>query len=106
MLRVIMRDLYLLTHPEFFALLKGELIDTKDNRLLWRYATDVVLPTEGKWDEPPNYPDFDNQLKKAVSTAQKELLLAFFQHNLREQVLPPFISENIKMILKVEKSKY
>lgn len=64
--------------PKAVCDLTGKLINVKNNRVLWRYAADVSLAVSGKWDQPPKYPNFTKTLKKAVASAQCELLNDFF----------------------------
>jgi hypothetical protein len=64
--------------PQAYCVLTGELVNTEDNQILWRYKTTITQPIQGTWDQPPNYPNLNNALTLAVNTAQQELLDSFF----------------------------
>jgi len=61
-----------LSDPWALAFAKGQLVDLRSNRILWRYSTVPIHRTvprisiEGKWDEPPEYVNVKNSIKKAV----------------------------------------
>lgn len=64
--------------PKAICSLTGRLIDLKNNHILWRYTSNVVMPVQGKWDQPPNYPNFNHALKQAIYLAQAQLQDQFF----------------------------
>ncbi|TAK72072.1 MAG: hypothetical protein EPO11_10490 [Gammaproteobacteria bacterium] len=64
--------------PEAVCEMTGELIDVKNNQVLWRYKTTAELPVKGNWDQPPNYPNLTNALQLAVNSARQELVDSFF----------------------------
>lgn len=57
---------------------KGQLIDLKNNKLLWRFSTAQTVKVDGEWDQPPYYPNFTNALKKSIYQAKQELIKNFF----------------------------
>lgn len=63
--------------PKAVCALEGEMVDMKDNSVLWRHRSNVILAVEGDWDQPPAYPNFDRALKRAVRQASTELLDSF-----------------------------
>lgn len=64
--------------PKAICELEGRLINVKNNKILWRYTSSVTLPVDGKWDQPPNYPNFTRALNKAIYLSKSELLDNFF----------------------------
>ncbi len=64
--------------PKAYCSLTGELIDTQNHRILWRYIADVTMQVKGNWDQPPSYPNLTSALKVAMATAQQEVLENFF----------------------------
>jgi hypothetical protein len=64
--------------PKAVCALNGRLVDLHDNRILWRYRSQVVLSVKGNWNHPPSYPEFSKTLEKAISLAKQELLDSFF----------------------------
>jgi len=64
--------------PKAYCVLKGELINTKNNDILWRYQTTIKQPVQGEWDQPPNYPNIGNALTSAIQSAQQDLFDSFF----------------------------
>lgn len=64
--------------PEAHCSITGELVDTKDQHLLWRYKADVTIPVQGEWDQPPAYTNLNNALQLAITTAQQEVIDNFF----------------------------
>jgi ABC-type uncharacterized transport system auxiliary subunit len=67
--------------PQAFCYVTGTLINTKDNKVIWRYKADVLQPIIGNWDQPPTYPNLDTAIKQAVTIAQQEILDNFFTQN-------------------------
>ncbi len=63
--------------PRAIVSLQGRLVNLHTNELLWRNTTRVLLGVEGKWDQPPNYSNFDRTLKNALNTASHQLLNDF-----------------------------
>ncbi len=64
--------------PQAYCVLSGKLINTSNNQVLWSYQTKVIRPVEGKWDQPPHYPELDHAIKIAINTAEHELIDSFF----------------------------
>jgi hypothetical protein len=64
--------------PEAYCVLKGELIDTTTKQVKWRHLAEVKLPIQGKWDQPPTYPNVTSAVKEAIGTSQQEILDSFF----------------------------
>ena len=64
--------------PKAMCVLNGKLVDLRDNRVLWRYKSKVVLAVEGNWNQPPNYVAFSKTLEQAISLAKQELVDSFF----------------------------
>jgi hypothetical protein len=64
--------------PQAYCSITGELIDQKDQHLLWRYKATVTIPVKGEWDQPPAYGNLKNALQVAIATAQDEVLNNFF----------------------------
>lgn len=64
--------------PQAYCEMIGELIDMRDNKVLWHHKASITEPVQGAWDQPPNYPNLDHALKLAINSAQHELLDSFF----------------------------
>jgi hypothetical protein len=64
--------------PQAYCVLTGELINLADNRVYWRQNVSVTTPVQSNWDQPPNYPNFDATLNRAVTMAQQGILDSFF----------------------------
>lgn len=64
--------------PKAYCVIKGELINRQDNKVLWRQLAHVEEPVHGDWDQPPSYPNFTQALKEAVHEAQEILINSFF----------------------------
>lgn len=64
--------------PKAYCVLKGELINRKDKKVLWRHLATIEEVVGGAWDQPPNYPNFTRALKEAINAAQDEVLDSFF----------------------------
>lgn len=69
-----------LSEPKAFVNIEGQLIDLKDNHLLWHYKNDIKLPVQGKWDQPPLYPNFDKSLKEAIQIVSEEIVAHFSEN--------------------------
>lgn len=59
---------------------EGRLIDLTDNKTLWRFSTEQKVKVEGKWDQPPQYPNFTRALDKAASQANQAIINDFFSN--------------------------
>jgi hypothetical protein len=66
--------------PKASCILEGRLVDTHSNKILWRYKSKAKLSVVGKWDQPPNYPNFTKSLNKAVKQAKEGLMENFFMN--------------------------
>lgn len=64
--------------PKAYCVLKGELIDTNNNQVLWRYKSDILQPIQGNWDQSPNYPNLTHALENAEALAEQEMIASFF----------------------------
>ena len=60
--------------PKGYCSLRGILVDTTNNKILWRYSTSAISKVQGSWDQPPKYPNFTAALNTAISTASNSLL--------------------------------
>lgn len=60
--------------PKGYCSLRGILVDTTTNKILWRYSTTATSDVQGSWDQPPQYSNFTAALKTAISTASNSLL--------------------------------
>ena len=68
--------------PAGYCTCRGELIDLKTNEVLWRAATPVEVATvkvEGKWEQPPDFPNLTGAVKQATERAPQFLLAEFFE---------------------------
>ncbi|MFM8454849.1 MAG: hypothetical protein ACKOAD_07860, partial [Gammaproteobacteria bacterium] len=50
----------------------------KNGAILWKRNIHVEQEIDGKWDEPPYYPNFTNHLNSSIRKAQQDLLNDFF----------------------------
>ncbi len=64
--------------PEGYCVLVGQLIDPKDNTLLWSHETEINQPIQGAWDQGPHYPNLNNAMQVALQDATQEMLDCFF----------------------------
>lgn len=64
--------------PKVYCVLKGQLIDQQDKKVLWRHVVKIEDPVQGNWDQPPYYPNFTNAFKEAMVSAQEEIVNSFF----------------------------
>ena len=64
--------------PKAYCVLKGELIDRQNKKILWSHFAKIEEPVRGDWDQPPSYPNFTLALKQAVDSAQEEVIDSFF----------------------------
>lgn len=64
--------------PKAVCILEGRLLNAKTNRILWRYTSKVVIPVNGKWDQPPHYPNFTHSLDRAIQLSRTQLIDNFF----------------------------
>jgi hypothetical protein len=64
--------------PRAQVILTGTLIDSHTNQVLWKHRVPIIEDVQGKWDQPPNYPDFDATLASAINSAEQELIDSFF----------------------------
>ncbi|MEI8055665.1 MAG: hypothetical protein WCH10_06755 [bacterium] len=67
-----------LNAPKAYCVLKGELINLEDKKVLWRHLVEIVEPVQGEWDQPPYYPNFTKALEVAIASAQEEIIDGFF----------------------------
>lgn len=68
--------------PQGFCQVSGRLIDLRSNQLMWRTTAvekESMVPVEGPWDQPPNYPNLTAAIKKAIANAQEFLIKDFFR---------------------------
>jgi len=64
--------------PKAYCVLKGELINQEDKKVLWRHLVEIEEPVQGEWDQPPSYPNFTKALELAIASAQEEIVDGFF----------------------------
>lgn len=67
--------------PQGLCQASGRLIDLRTNQLMWRtFASekDSMVPAEGTWDQPPDYRNLTDAIKKAITNAQSFLFNDFF----------------------------
>lgn len=64
--------------PKAYCVLKGELINQTDKKILWRHVASIEESVSGNWDQPPSYPNFSAALEQAVFAAQEEIIDSFF----------------------------
>lgn len=65
--------------PQAYCVLIGELIDPSNpKKPLWRSEIEVMQPVQGKWDQPPHFPNVMAALNEATTAARTELLDSFF----------------------------
>jgi hypothetical protein len=60
---------------------RGELIDLTNNQILWRASTaqkQNLVAIEGNWDQPPDYPNLTQAIRRAEHDAVVYLQNAFF----------------------------
>jgi len=60
---------------------RGELIDLTNNQILWRASTaqkQSLVAIEGNWDQPPDYPNLTQGIRRAEHDAVVYLQNAFF----------------------------
>jgi len=60
--------------PKAVCNLEGDLVNTTNNKILWRYHANVTVPVHGKWDQPPHYPHFTQALHAAMRLCRKEIV--------------------------------
>lgn len=63
--------------PKAIVSLEGKLIDLRTNQLLWHKNVRVSEAIQGKWNQKPNYPNFDKAIDLAIQKASTQL-----QHDL------------------------
>jgi hypothetical protein len=64
-------------------MVKGEMVDLKDNRVLWRTAMSEFRkqgqgPIENPWDQPPDYPHLTKALEQVLEKGKRFLWSNFF----------------------------
>lgn len=67
--------------PKALFDVRGQMIDLKDNQLLWQtYLTDdeATVAVTGEWSEPPDYPNLVAALEQAVNKSMAQLETKFF----------------------------
>lgn len=64
--------------PEGYCVLVGQLIDPKDNTLLWSHEAAINQPIQGPWDQGPHYPNLSKATQVALQDATQEVLDSFF----------------------------
>jgi hypothetical protein len=67
--------------PKAVCALKGQLINLEDNKILWRYYAADIENVNGKWDQPPSYPNFSQALNKAINNSKEALMQDFFANS-------------------------
>jgi hypothetical protein len=55
----------------------GQLIDLQTQKLLWHKAVDVKRPSQGEWNQPPDFPNLTAALNQAVDSGLNLLVLDF-----------------------------
>ncbi len=68
--------------PKAFCLAKGQLINLDNNAILWLYTMkelEASIPVEGKWNQPPDYPNLTKAIEKAIENAKTSLEKDFFK---------------------------
>jgi ABC-type uncharacterized transport system auxiliary subunit len=66
------------SNPKAVCTLKGELVDLQTNHILWRHTFETTVTVPGKWDQPPNYPNFHRALVQAVNGSMDDLVAQLF----------------------------
>ena len=67
--------------PTAMFQVSGELIDLTRNQVLWRVSMaekQNLLAVEGRWDQPPDYPNLTQTIRCAEHDAAVYLQSAFF----------------------------
>jgi hypothetical protein len=64
--------------PEGYCVLVGKLLNPNDKKVLWRHETEIIQKVQGKWDQPPHFPNFNTALNQATAEAKQEVLDSFF----------------------------
>lgn len=67
--------------PQATFQVRGELIDLTSNTMLWRVSmaeNQNVIPIEGEWNQPPDYPNLTQAIRRAEHDALVFLENAFF----------------------------
>ncbi len=54
--------------------LHGELVDLRNNRLLWNASISKYASPDGEWDEPPAFPALTNSFFIALEEAKKQII--------------------------------
>ncbi|HEV8674488.1 MAG TPA: hypothetical protein VGX21_10610 [Methylomirabilota bacterium] len=60
---------------------RGRLVNLRTNQLQWQAfmtVEDSIVPVEGEWDQPPDYPNLTNAVRKAAEQAGQFLERQFF----------------------------
>jgi hypothetical protein len=60
-----------------YSALMGQLVDVRTGGLLWYKRLEVIRPTVGPWDQPPDFPNLVQAANRAIS-ASASLLLSDF----------------------------
>ncbi len=60
--------------PKAICILEGELINVKNNKILWRYKTEISSSIDGPWDQPPLYPNFTAALRRAIKFSKEDII--------------------------------
>ena len=70
--------------PTVYFKVSGQLIDLKDNSILWRTefkTQEDSFSIVGEWDSPPDFPEIIKTLKNAIVTKQNILMDAFYSNS-------------------------
>jgi hypothetical protein len=70
---------------------KGEMIDLKTNRVEWRAEQEEeagLVPIQGEWDQPPDFPSVTRSLGNAVTQAEEHMVMDLFLGNAATKKLP------------------
>lgn len=62
-----------ISSPQAVFYITAELVNLRTNEVYWRYRAGGTQSVVGKWDQPPNYPNFDKALKSIINTATTKI---------------------------------
>lgn len=77
-----------LSAPRGAAHVHGAMVDIH-NRTIWHYNSPGLMdgtPVDGKWNQPPDYPNLSHAVNKAIEKAEYLLTVNFFDERLSAQV--------------------
>lgn len=69
-----------LNDPKAFCMGRGFIVNLADNSIQWDYTTkgkETVAKAEGKWDNPPAYPELQAAMQKVIDNSVSEVVLNY-----------------------------